>query len=109
MSRERVNDLVSEWFRGDYLMFDACIDEPEAVWLAILEISGRELTDEQKSLLAGGALETLLARHGPAFIERVEAEATNNPEFNYLLGGIWRQDMSEEIWSRVEKARKEAW
>jgi hypothetical protein len=109
MSEQKVDDLITAWFSGEYTMFDACTDEPEIAWEAILGISRRELTDEQRGLLAAGALETLLAWHGATFIERVEHEAHRNPKFSRLLGGVWRQEMPEEIWKRIEKARKEVW
>lgn len=109
MEIEAVNNLVTSWFAGEYTMFDACTDEPEIVWLAILEIVGRDLTVEQKSLLAAGPLETLLAWHGIDFIERIEIEAKKNAKFKYLLGGVWKQEMPSEIWDRILKARKNAW
>jgi len=90
-------------------MFDACTEEPDVAWRAILELSQRELTDEQQALLAGGPLETLLSWHSATFIDRVVDEATCNPRFRQLLGGIWRQDMPMEIWERIVKLRKEEW
>jgi hypothetical protein len=59
--------------------------------------------------LAARPLEDLLSDHGPEMIERVEAEARRNPAFNLLLGGVWRGDISEDIWSRVEAARLRTW
>ena len=106
---QQVATLVAAWFAGDYLMFDAVTDAPELAWLAILQIAQQELTDEQKSLLAGGPIESLLAWHGSDFIERVLVEAERNPKFNQLLGGVWRLEMPLEIWARIEKARKEVW
>jgi hypothetical protein len=90
-------------------MLDAVREVPETVWPAILKIVEHELTDEQIVLLAAGPMEDLLADHGAQFIERVEAEAERNPRLNYLLGGVWRSSMKEDIWERVQKARKEAW
>jgi hypothetical protein len=94
---------------GEYTLFDACTEEPEIAWLAILEISRRNLTDEQKSLLAAGPLETLLSWHGSDFIDRVESEAKSNSKFNDLLGGVWQHDMPDEIWDRIQKVRKSVW
>jgi hypothetical protein len=111
MKRDEESDnvpaLVATWFAGEYTMFDACTEQPEIAWRAIIEISRRSLTDEQKSLLAAGPLETLLAWHGAAFIDRIVGEATHNPRFNHLLGGVWRHDMPEEIWERILWIRKE--
>jgi hypothetical protein len=109
MGEEKVSDVVAAWFSGEHTMFDACTEEPEIAWQAILKILQSDLTDELKALLAGGPLETLLSCHGAAFIDRIVEEAKSNPRFTDLLGGVWRQDMPEEIWRRVEKARKSVW
>ena len=29
--------------------------------------------------------------------------------FNYLLGGVWRNAMTEEVWQRVQAARLHVW
>jgi len=109
MSQQAINDVVRVWFGGEHTMFDACTEEPETAWLAILQILQRGLTEEQTELLAAGPLETLLSWHGAVFIDRVEDQARSDPRFNHLLGGVWRQEMPEEIWGRVEKARKQVW
>jgi hypothetical protein len=108
---ERISTLVAAWFAGDSegAMYDASTEEPETAWQVILEILKRELTDDQRALLAAGLMEDLLVWHGAAFIERVEEEAKANTRFNHLLGGVWRRGMPVEIWERIEKARKEVW
>ena len=90
-------------------MYDVVHDEPEVAWPAILQVLGHELTEDQIAVLAAGPLEDLLAVHGPLFIERVEREAERNPRFNHLLGGVWQNQMTQDIWSRVQRARKEVW
>jgi hypothetical protein len=102
-----VDEVVKQWFECDKTMFDACSDAPEIAWAAILEIYRRDLSREDESLLAAGPLETLLSYHGPAFIERVEQEAQLSSRFRYLLTGVWRLDMTKEIWNRVRRARGE--
>ena len=79
--------------------------DAEAVWQAILRIMQRELSEEQISLLAAGPVEDLLALHGAQFIDRIEAEALRSPAFAHVLGGVWRRDMTPEMWQRVEAAR----
>ncbi|HTS17084.1 MAG TPA: hypothetical protein VMP11_05880 [Verrucomicrobiae bacterium] len=103
------SELEAEWFEGGELMMDAVHDVPETVWPAILKILEHELTPDQIADLAAGPMEDLLAQHGARFIERVEAEAQRNPRLNHLLGGVWKSSMTEEIWERVQKARKEVW
>jgi hypothetical protein len=119
MSESSVSELVAAWFAGhggagipDTLYgkwYDAVTEEPEVAWKAILEVLQQDLTEDARALLAAGPMEDLLCYHGAAFIDRVEEEARRNPRFNHLLGGVWRQEMPEEIWSRIEKARKETW
>jgi hypothetical protein len=104
-----VDELENEWFEGGELMLDAVEEAPETVWPAVLKILEHELTDEQIALLAAGPMEDLLAHHGAQFIERVEAEAQRNPRLNHLLGGVWKSSMTEDIWERVQRARKEVW
>jgi len=110
MAEPTVNDVV-EWFAEDQTMLDAdlFIERPEIVWEAILKVLRRDLTDEETGDLVIGPLEELLYFHGADFIERVEQEAQANPKFNHMLGGVWRAEMPQEIWERVQKARKEVW
>ena len=104
-----VEELEADWLSGqDCTMSDGLLppfENPEAVWLAVLRIVQRELTEDQVALLAAGPVEDLLARYGTQFIERIEAEAKRSPAFAHLLGGVWRQDMPPGIWQRVEAAR----
>jgi hypothetical protein len=109
MSEEAIKAVVEAWFGDDPTMFDACTDEPEVAWQAILQILQRDLTDDQKASLAAGPLEMLLSYHGAAFIDRVEEQAQRNPRLNHLLGGVWRTDMAQDVWDRVERVRREVW
>ncbi|HEY6154720.1 MAG TPA: hypothetical protein VIW07_13350 [Candidatus Udaeobacter sp.] len=88
---------------------EAAQEDPENTWGAILQLVQQDLTDEQLAVLAAGPLEVLLSYHGPAFIDRVEQEAATNKRFDNLLGGVWQLSMSDDIWSRVQKARRAAW
>jgi hypothetical protein len=68
-----------------------------------------ELDDLTRSVLAAGPLEDALAEHGPAIIEEVESRAARDPKFRHLLGGVWKNAMTDEVWDRVCKARGAAW
>lgn len=35
--------------------------------------------------------------------------AKEDERFNYLLGGVWQNTMSDEVWKRVQAARREVW
>ena len=75
---------------------------PDEAWFLILEILRRNNSSQIVELLAAGPLEDLLAHHGERMIASVETEAKGNPEFARLLGGVWKNAMSEEVWSRVQ-------
>jgi hypothetical protein len=104
-----VDELVSKWLSGeDHTMADAIIPplaDPEAAWQAVLRIMQHNLSEEQISLLAAGPVEDLLTWHAAQFIDRIEAEAQRSPTFAHVLGGVWRQDMPQQIWDRIESAR----
>src|SRR5678815_4681398 len=114
MCQQSVSDVVEDWFQqssrddGAATLYDVVHDEPEVGWLAILQIFEQELTERQIAVLAAGPFEDLLAFHGPEFIDRVEREASQNPHLNHLLCGLRQDRMLQEIWERVQKARREA-
>ncbi|HEV2802918.1 MAG TPA: hypothetical protein VGW12_20805 [Pyrinomonadaceae bacterium] len=83
--------------------------EPEMLWRFVLAAYKRELSNQARACLAAGALEDLLSSFGADYIERVEALAKTDSEFNWLLGGVWRLDMTDEVWGRVQAARREVW
>jgi hypothetical protein len=83
------------------IVYDMIDDDPEHGWPMILEILRRDDGVAILEVLSAGPLEDLLAKHGPAFIDRVEAEARRNPVFARLLGGVWKNQMTDEIWARV--------
>lgn len=78
------------------------MDDPEAVWGAILAIAEKTSNETVLGALAAGPLEDLIENHGATWIDRLEAEAKSNPRFKDLL--VWRSG-TPEVWSRIEKAR----
>ena len=93
-------EQVTDWFHER---------QGESVWRFITAAYKRDLSDKVFATLAAGPLEDLLAEQGPEFIERVEELARKDPRFNHLLGGVWRNTMTEEIWQRVQAARLNVW
>ena len=55
-----------------------------------------------QEVLAAGPIEDLLAKHGADFIDRVEAEARNDPNFAKVLGGVWKNEMPADVWARLQ-------
>lgn len=97
------------WWAAEKL-WDLEQEDPETLWLVILLI--HSLNEELEDTviienLSAGPLEMLLAKHGPKFIDRVEAEARRDPKFAFLLCGVWQNMMSDEIWTRVLNAQNQ--
>jgi hypothetical protein len=93
---------------GAFVELDALVSaDPDTAWRIILEILKRDEKHRNMRLLgnlAAGPLEDLLVRHGENAIKRVEQESMRDPEFRFLLGGVWQNRMSDAIWSRVQAA-----
>jgi hypothetical protein len=101
---------IAEWLLRDAAQigdardraWDLCQDEPERAFRFILEVLRHNQSDKILGALSAGPLEDILAKHGERMIERVEAEAKSNPLFARLLGGVWQNEMPDNIWQRVQ-------
>ena len=115
MSDPTAEELAHEWRKstegeptaGWSRLDDAASFSPELAWSAIVCAVGHDLTREQQSILAAGPLEVLLSEHGPDFIDRVETEAAHNNRFREALTLVWRLEMTDDVWTRVQKAREQ--
>jgi hypothetical protein len=83
-------------------LYDLEYNEPETLWLLILEIHHRDQSQAIKQVLSAGPIEDLLAKHGETFINRVEAETRKDPLFAKVLGGVWQNSMGDAVWKRVQ-------
>ena len=81
---------------------DLCSEEPDKAWAFILAAWAADQSQEIAEILSAGPLEDLLAEHGHYVIERIEAQARADSSFAFLLGGVWQNPMSEDIWARVK-------
>jgi hypothetical protein len=94
------------------LVSDFPRNEPELTWDAILLIvkaypevdffdEGATEAHAVCGLLAAGPVEDLLSFQGRDFIDRFENEARLDRRMAWVLGGVWRSAISDEIWDRV--------
>ena len=90
------------------LLVEAAESDPELCWRLIEAVVARDADEQVLAALAAGPMEDLLVHHGPAFIERIEAKAGQNPLFRHLLAGVWRNTIAQAIWDRVLGARGKA-
>ena len=113
LQRYRGEDAPHEVFQRGFRLNDVAYDDPAFALSVIEEVVSRydekELfTDDQtpaKHILANlgaGPLETLLAQNGSEVISKVEAIASTDPRFRWVLGCVWQHGMSEDLWARVQ-------
>lgn len=84
-------------------------DQHEMLWRFVLAAYTKNMSGRVFAILAAGPLEDLLAHFGTTYIDRVETLARQDPKFNELLGGVWKNAMSEEVWERVTSVRNDVW
>jgi hypothetical protein len=106
---KRNSDYDPFWWAVDGVLQWHLSDQHEALWQFITRIYERQMSDRVFAILAAGELEDLLASFGEIYIERIEELARKSPRFNYLLGGVWKNAMTDDVWLRVQEARLSVW
>jgi hypothetical protein len=81
------------------LFFDG---KSEELWRLILLIHERDQSVKIQQVLSAGPIEDLLSRFGEHYIDRIEEKASKDLAFAKLLGGVWKSEMSDEVWSRLQ-------
>lgn len=105
---ETLDDEDSELHWTDNYLIDLMLKrEVSELWEFVMRTYRRNLTQEVIDILSAGPLEDILAAKGDEYIGRVEVLAVNDKKFRYLLGGVWQNSMSDEVWSKVRAAREE--
>lgn len=90
-------------------MWDLCGSEREKAWNAIQEIIALDQSDNTLAMVGAGPFENLMVHHGPLLIERVEVCARVSPPFRRMLGVVWRNRMSEQVWTRLKAIAPPSW
>lgn len=90
------------------LWIEKAQNDPELCWRLIQAVLAQDSDEHVIAALAAGPMEDLLLHHGPAFIERIEAKAAQNPLYRHLLAGVWRNKIAQDVWDRVLAARGKA-
>jgi hypothetical protein len=84
---EAVNDLVKT--------------SPDTCWALVHAIRAADGSDKILSNLAAGPVEDLLVYHGHRYIDDVERLSRTDPQFRKLLGGVWKNDIADDVWARI--------
>jgi len=90
-------------------VWDLCDDAPNDAFEFILAVLDRDISSATLAILSAGPLESLLRKHGPRIIGRVERRARRDANFTKLLSHVWKDAMSSKIWARVECVRERQW
>lgn len=125
MTNVNIEDLVTAWialahaqkesqeherlFWAHGAFWNLCREEPDTAWDAILTVLARNPDARVVGNLAAGPMEDLLVHNGPAVIERVEERARSDVAVAALLGGVWKNDIDDDIWKRIEAVRSHIW
>lgn len=99
-----------------YELDNSCVSDPAFAWETILKIvrmydegdvldaSGKDnMAKLVLANLAAGPMEDVLNYHGDDMIASIEAEACHDSRIRWLLGQVWRNDISQEVWGRVRR------
>ena len=108
-SGQTVSDDDPAWWAVDAVIMWNINEKPEALWEFIIRTFEKEMSDKTFAMIAAGPLEDLLAYFGEQYIDSIEELARKNPRFNYLLGGVWKNSSTNDVWLRLEKARLNVW
>ena len=101
--RPTVSASTTHWWANERF-FELMPEHPDECWHTILAILDREPGENVLAILGAGPLEDLIQEHGPAFIDKIEFEARENPPFKALLSRVW-ESSNPEVWARVQRAR----
>jgi hypothetical protein len=97
-------------YAGDQAAFwayeEACelLDsDPERLWRITLLLIEHASDEVALAYVAAGPLEDMLAQHGPAFIQRVEALARRDSRFRLALSGVWgHTSFNRDVYERIQ-------
>jgi hypothetical protein len=95
-------DTWEAWNRSSDYMDEAVESHPIEAWKMILAIHALDQSRQIQQVLSAGPIEDLLVKHGDEMIAIVEAEAGRDPTFAKVLGGVWKNRMTDEVWSRLQ-------
>jgi hypothetical protein len=119
MPRSSITELADSWLRKDeradaYLSLAVLIDEHPSDALQVIEEIQFRLSNDgpnyaELGVLAAGPLESLLVRHGPAIIEKVEHLAQREPDFRKCLAGVWIESIDSDVASRIQRYADPTW
>lgn len=108
LSKEN-SPVYLENFWGYEALSDLCDQSPDVC----IEVIGRilALNDEDfiVSNLAAGPLEDLLVKHGDDVVEKIVSLAKSHSIWKKLLGGVWQNDINDQVWLKIKSVAVKSW
>jgi hypothetical protein len=118
VAKEERNQLASAWialqttpqsspkysslFWSFEQTYDLVREDPLEAWKLILAIWSLDQSPPTRQGLCAGPVAELLCYHGEYIIPHIEKRAMADPSFARLLGGLWQNTMTDDIWNRVQ-------
>lgn len=81
--------------------------KPQQQWKFILAAVSLAGSDDELGHIAAGPIEHLLAWHGKDWIDSVDQQAAKDPTFARALTNVWRNQMTDDVWARVQTLQKQ--
>ncbi|WP_315759680.1 MULTISPECIES: DUF6869 domain-containing protein [unclassified Bradyrhizobium] len=76
---------------------------PDECWELIHAIRQADASDTILANLAAGPVEDMLVDHGHRYIDEVERLARTDAQFRKMLGAVLKNDIADDVWSRVQR------
>lgn len=76
---------------------------PDDAYDVIRELVRQAPSPYVLSIVAAGPLEDLLSDWGERFIDRLEADARDDPKLMAACAGVWKLYMPDEVWDRLRR------
>jgi hypothetical protein len=92
-------DLWWTWERIQQLVQGA----PDAAWMVLYAAIVRAPDPTMVGYLGAGPIEDLLSEWGHRVIDRIEDAAQTEPRVVYALSCVWRNDIDEAVWDRIQR------
>jgi hypothetical protein len=105
----RQSSQYDELFWSWEKLTEMCDSAPETAWDVIQEILGRDHSDQILASIGAGPFEDLMSSHGAQFIDRVEKCARTHPAFKRMLGVVWKNSISDDVWIRIQAIAPPSW
>lgn len=103
------SDVYKENFWAYEAITDLCISSPQQCLAVIDLIVLSNNTDLVLSNLAAGPVEDLLVQNGEQVISSVMQYAKKNPDWKRMLAGVWKNSMSDDVWTKLQSVTGPTW